>query len=264
MLTVVKNQLKVIFLSVKYNIMREMTNRVSFLTNVSFMVLNNAAFILQWLLLFHLKEDIGGYSLNDIMILWGLVATTYGLSHIFFQNAYALPELIMNGKLDAYLVQPKNILLGVITSGTNPSAIGDLIYGYLVLFIFKFSPINLLLFTYFSILGTIILTAFIIIVGSISFLIVRGDMVAETLTNLLINFSTYPDTIFKEGIRLLLYLIVPVGFVVYLPLKVILSFNLLSFLAITGFTIGITLLSFFIFYQGLKRYSSSNLMIARF
>ena len=38
MLTVVKNQMRVCALSVKYNIMREMVNKVTFLTNVGFMV----------------------------------------------------------------------------------------------------------------------------------------------------------------------------------------------------------------------------------
>lgn len=60
MSTAVKNQLRVCLLSVKYNIMREMLNKVTFLTNIGFMVLNNASFILQWVILFHLKEDIGG------------------------------------------------------------------------------------------------------------------------------------------------------------------------------------------------------------
>lgn len=263
MLTAAKNQIKVILLSVKYNIMREMTNRVTFLTNVIFMVLNNATFIIQWLLLFHLKKNIGGFNLNDIMVLWGFAASTYGLSHIFFQQAYGLPSLIMNGKLDSFLVQPKNVLLSVISSGTNSSAIGDVIYGYLVFIIFKFSPANLLMFTVLSIFGSLTMTAFAIIAGSISFWIVRGDMIAENLVNIMINFSTYPDTIFKEGVRLLLYTVVPVGFVIYLPMKIVLHFNLLLLLAVIGFSGFIILLAFFIFYRGLKRYTSSSLMIAR-
>ena len=157
MLTAAKNQGRVILLSVKYNIMKEMTNRVTFLTNVVFMILNNATFIIQWLLLFHLKKDIGGYGINDVMILWGLSASTYGLAHIFFQKAFGLPDLIMNGKLDSFLVQPKNVLLSVITSGTSSSAIGDLIYGYIIIIIFKFSFVNLILFTLFSVIGAIIL-----------------------------------------------------------------------------------------------------------
>ncbi|MDE6214705.1 MAG: hypothetical protein K2M70_14730, partial [Lachnospiraceae bacterium] len=62
MLTAVKNQLRVCLLSLKYNIMREMVNKVTFLTNVCFMVLNNAALLVQWFILFRLREDVGGYT----------------------------------------------------------------------------------------------------------------------------------------------------------------------------------------------------------
>jgi ABC-2 type transport system permease protein len=263
MLTAANNQLKVTLLSVKYNLMREMTNQVTFLMSVGFMVLNNATFIIQWLLLFNLKKDIGGYGLNDVMLLWAFAASTYGLSHIFFQQAYALPWLIMNGKLDSYLVQPKNVLLGIISSGTNSSSVGDLIYGYLVLILFKFSIRNLILFTLFSILGACIMTAFMVITGSLSFWITRADMISDSLMNIMILTSTYPDTIFKEAVRLLLYLVVPTGFIIYLPMKIIIHYNPLYLFALLGFTIFIVALAFFIFYRGLRRYASSNLMMAR-
>lgn len=55
MLTVVKNQMRVCALSVKYNIMREMVNKVTFLTNVGFMVLNNATFLVQWMILLRMR-----------------------------------------------------------------------------------------------------------------------------------------------------------------------------------------------------------------
>lgn len=128
MLTVVKNQILVCMLSVKYNIMREMLNKVTFLMNVTFMILNNASILIQWFVLFRLREDIGGYTMREVMLLWGLMAASFGLSHILFARVYSLPELIVSGKLDSYLVQPKNVLLGVMTSSTNISAIGDLLY----------------------------------------------------------------------------------------------------------------------------------------
>ncbi len=263
MLTAAKNQLRVILLSVKYNIMREMTNRVTFLTNVLFMILNNATFVIQWLLLFHLKSDIGGYAFSDVMVLWGLAASTFGFAHILFHRAFQLSALILQGKLDSYLVQPKNVLLSIITSATNSSAIGDLIYGYLVIMIFKFSISNLLLFTLFTLLGGLVMTAFAVITGSFSFWITRADLLSENLNNIIVNFSTYPDSIFKNGVRLLLYTIVPVGFVVYQPMHIMIEFDLLALLSVIAFTIGICLLAFFLFYKGLKRYTSSNLMSAR-
>ncbi len=263
MLTEAKNQARVILLSIKYNIMREMTNRVTFLMNVSFMILNNASFLIQWLLLFRLKSDIGGYGLNDVMVLWGLSAGTFGVAHVLFHRAFTLPDLIIHGKLDSYLVQPKSVLLSVITSATNSSAIGDIIYGYLIIIIFKFSIANLLLFTLFSILGALILTAYAIIVGSFSFWLQRSDMLSENLNNIMLNFQTYPEGIFKNTVRLLLYTLVPVGFVVYQPLRIILHFSLPASLGILAFTIGICVLAFFIFYRGLRRYTSSSLMGAR-
>jgi ABC-2 type transport system permease protein len=263
MLMVVKNQIKVIFLSVKYNVMREMTNHVTFITNILFMILNNATFIIQWIVLFHLKNNIGGYEINDVLVLWGLASSTFGFSHLFFQKAHEISDLIINGKLDAFLVQPKNVLIGVATSGTNISAIGDLLYGFIILIIVKCSFLNIILFTFFTFTGGFILTAFSIIVGSLSFWIVKGDIISGHLIGTMLNVSTYPDGIFKGIVKLILYSVIPAGLVIYLPIKVIIEFNLIQLLIVVAFTIGILLFAFFVFYKGLKRYSSSNLMSAR-
>ncbi len=263
MLTEAKNQFKVLLLSVKYNIMREMTNHVTFTTNILFMMLNNAIFIIQWFILFHLKDNIGGYKMEEVMVLWGLAASTFGFAHIFFNMAFDIPELIIGGKLDSFLVQPKNVLLGVITSGTSTSAIGDMIYGYVILCIFRFSPLNFILFTVLTVTGGLILTSFAVVMGSISFWIVKGDIISNNFIGIMLNMSTYPDGIFKGVVRLLLYSIIPVGLVIYLPMRLIISFHLWYLLIILVFTIFMIGLAFFVFYKGLKRYSSSNLMSAR-
>ncbi len=113
------NQLRVCLLSIKYNIMREMLNKVTFVSNILFMILNNATFLVQWAVLFRIKGSIGGYTMKEVMLLWAVCASSYGLSNVLFARVFALPELIINGKLDAYLVQPKNVLLGVMTSATT-------------------------------------------------------------------------------------------------------------------------------------------------
>ncbi|MCI9337829.1 MAG: hypothetical protein HFH93_09855 [Lachnospiraceae bacterium] len=263
MSTAVKNQLRVCLLAVKYNIMREMLNKVTFLTNIGFMILNNATFILQWVILFHLKEDIGGYTMREVMLLWGLAASTFGLSRILFARTFSLPELIINGKLDTYLVQPKNVLLCVITSATNSSAIGDLLYGLILLCAFCFSIERLLLFLLFTITGAVILAAFALLLGSLSFWFVRADTFAQHMLNSSISFSTYPDGIFHGAARFLLYQILPVGMVIYRPVHVMVDFRLESLLRILAYTVLISSLAVIVFYRGLRRYASSNLMEAR-
>ena len=123
MLTEVKKEIKLTLLSVKYNIMREMANPLSFVLNVIFMMLNNATFLVQWAILFTLKDSFGIYGFKEVCLLWGLSAASYGLAHILFHGAFTLSEDIENGSLDQYLILPRDTLICSITSSTSISAI---------------------------------------------------------------------------------------------------------------------------------------------
>ncbi len=259
----VRNQLRVCLLSIKYNIMREMVNKVTFLTNICFMTLNNASFLVQWVILFRLKDDIGGYTLKEIMLLWGLCASSYGLSHILFARVFMLPELIINGKLDAYLVLPKNVLLGVMTSATTTSAIGDLAYGLIAACLSGFQVKRLFLFCFFTVTGTFIITAFALLLGSLSFWLVRMEIFGEQMLNVVISFATYPDGIFKGAVKALLYFAIPTGMMVYLPVHLITDFDLRGVLVVSGYAVLLSAAAVAVFYKGLRKYSSGNLMGAR-
>ena len=263
MLTEVKNQLRVCLLSVKYNIMREMLNKITFLTNIGFMILNNATFIVQWVILFRIKEEVGGYDMQKIMLLWGLAASTYGLSHVLFARVFTLPELIINGKLDTYLVQPKNVLLSVMTSATTASAIGDLLYGLMVVCIFCFSIRRLFLFLLFTVTGAVIMTAFSLLLGSLCLWFIKADTFGNNMVNILVSFSTYPDGIFKGAVKFLLYSIVPVGMSIYDPVHIMMEFDAWKLLKTAGYAVLLSTAAVFTFYKGLRKYSSGNLMEAR-
>ena len=263
MLMEVKKELKVFILSFKYAVMREMLNKTTFITNILFMILNNASFIVQWIILYSLKSNIGGYSIKEVLLLWALAASTYGLAHLFFENAFNLSDIINNGKLDSYIVQPKNILLSSITSEIKISAIGDILYGYIILFIYGITIKNFLLFTLFTITGGLLFVSIIIIINSLSFWINNADLIADTEERLLVQFSTYPDGIFKGITKILLYSIIPVGIINYIPIKLIINFDYKLLLLILLITVFLVVLANVIFNNGLKRYSSSNLMSAR-
>lgn len=263
MLMAVKNQIKVVFLSVKYALMREMLNKTTFLMNIVFMLLNNASFIIQWIVLFSLKENVGGYTFKQVLLLWGFAAGTYGFSRFFFKRAFNLTDIINNGKLDSFLVQPKNVLISAITSDVEVSAIGDFIYGYIMLFVFGFTLPRFLLFTLFMITGGLILTSITVILSSLSFWFQKADIIADTGNSLMVNFATYPDGIFKGIAKMLLFTLIPVGIVNYIPIQIMTEFNLSLTILIVGISILFVVLAFVIFYKGLKKYSSSNLMVAR-
>lgn len=263
MLTEVKNQLRVTKLSIKYAIMREMLNKATFISNVIFMILNNFCMVFQWVVLFSIKSDIGGYSFRQVLLLWGIAAGSYGVSHFFFKKCFNLSDTINNGKLDSYIVQPKNILLSTITSDIEVSALGDMLFAILVYFIYGFTPLGFILFILFSIIGGLILTSIAIILHSLSFWFNNADMIADMGNSLMTNFATYPDGIFKGVTKWLLFTIIPVGIANYIPVKIITEFNIYLFIINIGVCLLLILLAFIVFYKGLKRYSSSSLMSAR-
>ena len=263
MLTAVRNQIKVTFLSIKYACMRHMLNKVTFITKVLFMILNDATFIVQWIILFALKENVGGYEFKQVLLLWGMAAGVYGISRFFLYKSFDLSELINEGKLDSYLVQPKNVLISVVTSDVEVSAIGDLLYAYIVLALYGINLGNFLLFTFLIICGGITVSNISIIAASLSFWFGRSDAIMNTINTIMINFATYPDGIFKGMTKIILYTIIPVGLVNYIPVKLLIQFNFYRFLLVIGITLFFMGLAFFIFYKGLKRYASSNLMISR-
>lgn len=264
MLTAVKNQLKVTFLSIKYALIREMLNKTTFITNVLFMILNNASFIIQWIIIYSLTEAVGDYTFFDVILLWGIAAGTYGASHFFFENAYHLPVIINEGKLDSYLVQPKNVLIQVATANIKTSALGDLAYTYIILLIYGYTLKNFILITYFILAGGIMLTCISLILGSLSFWFKNTEGMVHTINSLLTNFATYPEGIFNGITKILLYTLIPVGVINYIPVDVIRSFDINLFIIFTAVLVSLIALTFFVFYKGLKNYSSSNLMVARY
>lgn len=243
--------------------MREMVNKVTFLTNVLFMALNNASILVQWFILFALREDVGGYALREILLLWGLTAASFGLAHILFARAFSLSELIIKGKLDSFLVQPKNVLVSVITSATDVSAIGDLLYG-IVLVCFCWPGVGgFFLFFLFTVTGAAVFTAFALLLGSLSFWFVRMDLLQNQMVMSAVSFATYPDGIFSGISRFLLYFIIPVGMAVWHPVHMLVSFEAGMLFTVLGYAAGLTALAVAVFYRGLRRYASGNLMEAR-
>ena len=111
--------------------------------------------------------------------------------------------------------------------------------------------------------GAVILAAFALLLGSLSFWFLRADAFAQHMVNSSISFATYPDGIFHGAARFLLYQVLPVGMVIYRPVHVMVDFDMGSLARILAYTVLICALATTVFYRGLRRYASSNLMEAR-
>ena len=260
----VAKNLSLIFKYLKLNIQKEYQYKISFFTKIIMMICNNAFFILQWIIILKVCGKIGNYGFREVMLLLAVSAGSYGLAHLLFEGAFNISNLVYEGKIDVYLTQPKNVLINLSCSETSISSIGDVAYSFIALAIAGANWWWYLAIIPISIVGAIIYTSTIVCFQTLSFYIKRGSSIADMINSSSTMFSMYPPVIFNTIIKVVLFTIIPCGFVVFVPVEfVLLSFNIWWVLAMLGVAVVITILAFVLFNIGLKKYNSGSLMGGR-
>lgn len=264
MLTEVKKSLKMMLYYFKFNLSSVMEYRISFLVQSFGMMLNNSAFIFFWWILFNNVNSIGGYGFKDEMMLWAISSTSFGICFVMFGNVTQITRMVLNGELDTYLLQPKDPLSNILCSKTTVSAWGDTIYGIVMFFILKgFDIKSFLLFILFCITGALIFAAVLVTFHSLSFYAGSMEGFAQLIIEFLISFSIYPEGIFSGWVKFLLYTVIPAVFIVHIPSRIIKQFSISMLLGVLGAALIWIVFAYALFYRGLKKYESGNLIISK-
>ncbi len=245
---------------VAFNLSAGMAYTTSFLIQVFGMALNNGAFIIFWAFLFErVGGRIAGYNMTDVMFLWAMTATGFGVSVVVFGNAMFISRLIYSGELDVYLLQPKPVLVNVLMSRMIVSGWGDIAYG-LILFAATqtMTVLNWLLFLLFAVLMALVVTAIRVIYHSVTFFLGNAEDFAMMASELVISFTLYPGAIFKGPVLIALYTLVPAALVAYIPVELFRDVDLPRLLLVTAADMAILLVAVGVFRLGLRRYESGN------
>ncbi|GHO69316.1 hypothetical protein KSC_082080 [Ktedonobacter sp. SOSP1-52] len=235
--------------------------RSAFIVQVVAMLANDSLWLFFWWNYFQQFPLVNGWQGSDIVILWAVSACGFGISVAIFGNARQISALVMNGGLDAYLGMPRYALIHVCIAATDPTAWGDIIFAigaYLLLVRPDIGHIGL--FILLVLLVSLIYTAFMVLLNSLAFFLGNTEGMAQQLFGALISFSTYPMDIFNGFVRVLLFTVLPAGFISFVPLQLLRHFSW-SLLGILISAVAIFILAAAgLFEAGLRRYESGNLM----
>lgn len=249
----------------RFNLSAGMAYRAAFLTQVFGMFLNNAMFIVFWLIIFdRVGGAIKGYEFRDIMFLWSLAATGVGVAQVFFGNSHHISRVIYSGELDVYILQPKPVVLNLIISRTIVSGWGDIVYGVALYFVSQpISPYSFAMFLLFSILLAFVFTALRVLYHSLTFFLGNAESFAGLMAETTISFMLYPGSIFKGPALWILHSLIPVAFVAYLPARIIKDFDPLLLIVVLVADLAIVGISLIVFLRGMRRYESGNKIVTR-
>ena len=260
-----KNTVRLLLAYFKFNLSAGMAYRGAFITQVFGMALNNSAFIVFWLILLdQVGGAIKGYEFNDVMFLWALAGSGFGLGQVFMGNSHHVSRIIYSGELDVYLLQPKPVALNLVGSRMVVSGWGDVIYG-VVLFLATQSITwwSVLLFILFSILMALVLTALRLLYHSLSFFFGNAESFAGFASEMVVNFILYPGSIFKGPTVWILHSLVPAALIGYMPVRLIKTFDAGLFAVLLVADSIFIAASLFVFHRGLKVYESGNRIATR-
>lgn len=237
--------------------------RVSFLMQFFGMMLNNASFLVFWAVLIQQTGTIGGWGFADVLFLWALGPAAFGLAHVICGNVRQVGALIVQGDLDVYLLQPKDPLFHLLISKTIPSAWGDLIYGFVLLPFLTLDPLKMGLFALFTVTGALVFVGAFGLVQSLAFWLGNISGMGAAFTEFLLTFTLYPETVFPQDMRWVFYSLVPAGFLAFLPIHVLRTFDWIWLPVIVAAALGLVALNWLVFQKGLRRYESGNAIGAR-
>lgn len=255
---------RLLWLYGKLNLSAAMEYRAAFWTQSIGMVINNASFIFFWWIAFgQVGESIGGYTFHDVMFIWGLCSSAFGLAQIVFGNNGHITRMIVTGDLDTYLTQPVDPLFSMLCSRTALSAWGDLAYG-VILFIGSGQGLSALpIFCVAVVTGALLMTATNVMLHAMTFFLGDASALGSMTLDFLITFSIYPLGIYPLFMRVLMYTVIPAAFITHVPLKIARDFSAAQTLLLLGFTFAYCAAAWLLFQRGLKRYESGNLIRTR-
>ncbi len=233
--------------------------RGAFLIQVVFMLLNNFTFFVFWWVLMRRVPSLRGWRLEDVALLFGIVATAFGLTVTLAGGVRHLGRLIDEGDLDTLLTQPKSVLVHALGMRLQASGFGDIAAG--VIFIALSGQVSL--HTVPVVLVAILASALVflacgIVFFSLAFWLGKVESVARQLWELLITFSLYPEPLFGGMLRLALFTVLPAGFIGYLPVRIVHDPSAVFIVVLIGGATAYLAAAVWVFHRGLRRYASGS------
>lgn len=248
-----------------FNFKGNLAFRTSFALQVFSMIINDGIWVLFWTIYFARFPVVHGWHQVDVLYLWGLASTAFGIMTVLFGNITNLGQIVSNGELDIYLSNPRPILFHLLISRQSTSAWGDVLFGSVVLFISTPHHFWAIIQTVVALIATsLLLIGFAVAAQSLVFYTGGREGIGFQLIQAFITFATYPAGIFRNVVvRVIIFGVIPAAFVSSLPSAIIDGVHpeLLTYALMVG--LFEVLLGRYLFYRGVRIYTSGNRMTVR-
>ena len=248
----------------KIRIQRNMAYRVDFLVGMIVSLAEASIGPLFQYLLFTNTKGYPGWTIDQVILLQGLVLLFLGIRGLLFGAIGGrVANMVWRGEFDRLLTLPYKPLRSIMASGFDLTQGGVLAVGmYLTIYAgvklqLHIGPIQILLALLGFSCGIVLYLGFMIFYCTVMVMVTKIGRIEEVI-NTLFNFISYPAEIFTHTLRTVLMTVLPFMVIVYFPTQVLLSRATMAVIPGILVCFGVFLLSFAYWNQMLKKYTSAG------
>ena len=230
-------------------------DRANFFLQMAGMAVNNGFFFLLWILFFAGFRSVGGWQFSDVCLLLGIIMTVVGIAGVFFGGYRDMAAAILRGEADALLTQPKPVLMRLLARESFAHAWGDIATGVVLLATLAgLDAVHIPLAMLGIALGLVVYVSASVTFASLAFWLSGARSFARDLTDFMLLVSSYPGSVYSGGAKLIVYTILPAGFVVLAPVEFLRAPTFAHLGVAVAAATGYAAAAMRVFHLGLRRY----------
>jgi ABC-2 type transport system permease protein len=232
--------------------------RRQFLLTSLIMFSQNSLFFAIWIIFFGVAGNVRGWTLSDLMIFNGVVTFGLGVALLAADGTRKIGTKIISGELDIYLVRSRHPLPQMMFTQANNASLGDMAFGLGLMAWAGVDTPGWLLAGAASLLICVLFLAVTVCLQTLAFYVRGGDRLSDSLFETMICLGTIPQQAQSGLMKLLLFTVLPAGFMVVLSVEIVRQHSLQLLLWLACATLGYSLLAIAAFNFGLRRYTSAT------
>lgn len=202
--------------------------RLNFVIAVLSSLVFQGAYIAAVLLIMERVPSLGGWTVDEVLLINGIFGLGTGLQRTFTDNLLFFGAgQVRTGVLDRLLVRPVNPLFHLIANRVSYEGVGDIAVALLILgrtlpaLAIPFSWATALYLITMAVAGAVISFSLFLLATTLTFWITIATPVALTIGHTR-QFMLYPLSIYSRGIERLFTWAIPFGLVSYYPAQYLL------------------------------------------
>ncbi|MFI9814901.1 ABC transporter permease [Saccharothrix variisporea] len=174
-------------------------------------------------ILFSHVEALGGFDVHEVVLVYAIAATAFGLADLTAGQLNELPTYIRTGSFDVLLLRPLGTLPQVMVGDIRLKRIGRTLFGLGAMVYalahneIAWSPAKAALVVVAPVAGAVIFGSVWVVACAVCFWMVEGQEIANTVTYGSNAFTSYPVTVYSGWLRRFMAFVVPGAFVAYYP-----------------------------------------------